>query len=289
MKYFLSLLMFWLVFAIGASAQSTTAQKVKFKYKAYWGGFVVAEINSETVLDASNYETVANYRVKGVAMIMGKMENRTMARGILHSDGTYHPDYYESMGNFGKLIYNNQVTFDPETLYVTDLVQDLKLRKDTEYIPIADEEKYGMDPMTIFLNMILNQNFKEAYSEEVKTRQFGGMFVSEQSFICDQTKEFKQESRSVFKGEAFACKIDGKAISGDIKSTKPRKKRRRGRERDDQDSRLYFGKMPDFEGTVPVYTEFPIGWGKVRIYLSEFSVEPIKGSIVTAKNSKADE
>lgn len=288
MKYFLSLLIVSLAFAVGANAQSTSAQKVKFNYKAYWGGFVVAEIDSETILDAASYETSANYYVKGIAMIMGKMENRTMARGILHSDGTYHPEYYESMGNFGKFIYNNQVSFDPETLQVTDLVQDLKLRKDTEYIPIAEDEKYGMDPMTIFLNMIMNPNFQDAYAEEVKTRQFGGMFVSEQSFMCDKTKEFEREKRSVFMGEAYACKIDGKAISGDIKRTKPRKKQRRDRERDDQDSSLYFGKMPDFEGTVPVYTEFPIGWGKVRIYLSEFSVEPIEGPMVTANSNKID-
>ena len=275
-----------LVMSCDASAQSSLGKKVKFKYKAYWGGFVVAEIDSETVLNSTSYTTFANYNIKGIAMIMGKMENRTMARGILHSDGTYHPEYYESSGNFGKFIYDNKVTFDADTLRVTEHIQDLKLRKDTEYIPIEENEKYGMDPMTVFLNMIMKPDFGTSYAQEVKTRQYGGIFVSEQSFICDQTKEFKPESRSVFVGEAYACKIDGTSISGDIKSTKPKKKERKGRERDDQDSRLYFGKMPNFEGTVPVYTEFPIGWGKVRIYLSEFSVDPIEKRIVNSNNQQ---
>ncbi|MBT6134737.1 MAG: hypothetical protein HOH49_04680, partial [Kordiimonadaceae bacterium] len=62
----------------------------------------------------------------------------------------------------------------------------------------------------------------------------------------------------------------GKNISGDIKNIDPEKKIRKGRERDDQNNRIFFGKMPGFVGTIPIYTEFPLGWGMVRIYLSDF-------------------
>ena len=46
-----------------------------------------------------------------------------------------------------------------------------------------------------------------------------------------------------------------------------------------------FGKVDGFDGTVPVYTEFPIGWGKVRIYLSEFSIEDVSNDVVTASSN----
>ena len=124
--------------------------------------------------------------------------------------------------------------------------------------------------MTTFLNRVMNSNFADNYSEEVKSRQFGGMFVSEQSFLCDEQKVFNYNKRSAFQGMAYGCIIDGKNISGDIKNIDPEKKIRKGRERDDQNNRIFFGKMTGFEGTIPVYTEFPLGWGMVRIYLSDF-------------------
>jgi len=269
-----------------AAAQVGSPYKVNFKYKAYWLGFVVAEIESQTILDATNYEISAEYRAKGIATIMGKMNNTTMSRGILHTNGKFRPEFYESMGNFGKLKYNNQVSFDPETLKVTNLVQDIELRENTEYIPVAEAEKYGIDPMTMYLNMIMTPNFAETYREEYKERQFGGMFVSEQSFTCDDSEVIKKERRSVFAGETIICKVEGKAIAGDIKRTKPRKKRKKGREDDDQDSRLWFGKMDGFDGTIPVYTELPLGWSKVRIYLSEFSVEAMDRPLVNAEMAK---
>ena len=286
MNIFFRTITLFFALASVASAQVGSPYKVNLKFKAYWLGFVVAEIESQAIIDATNYEISAEYRAKGIATIMAKMNNNTLSRGILHTDGKFRPEYYESMGNFGKLKYNNRVSFDPDTLKVTNLTQDFELRKDTEYIPIAEEEKYGIDPMTMFLNMILTPNFAEIYREEYKERQFGGMFVSEQSFTCDDNEVMKKERRSIFAGEAIICKIDGQHIAGDIKRTKPRKKRKKGREDDDQDSRLWFGKMDGFDGTIPVYTEFPIGWSKVRIYLSQFSVEPVTGPLVNAKMTK---
>ncbi|HPF46089.1 MAG: DUF3108 domain-containing protein [Alphaproteobacteria bacterium] len=284
MKRIYGVFLLSILFSAQALAQIGTPYKVDMTYKAYWGGFVVAEIHSETALSATGYQLSADYKVKGFAAIISDMENRTMSRGILYTDGKYRPEYYESGGNFGKLKYKSQVSFDPKTLNVTNLVQEMELRKDSEYVPIEEDEKYGMDPMTMFLNLIMTPNFKEAYREKYSERQFGGMFVSEQSFTCDETEMMGRESRSVFEGEAIICKIDGKEISGDIKSTKPKKKKKRkSRERDDQDSRLWFGKMPGFEGTVPVYTEFPIGWGKVRVYLSDFSVTPLETPTITAR------
>jgi len=270
MKHFLSLLIILLITALSFNARSNTAQKLNFKYKAYWGGLVIAEIDSETILNSSNYEIRASYSSKGLAKIIGKMENYTLSRGVSYKNGIYHPEYYESNGNFGKFSYKNEVTFDPKTLKVINLIQNFELRKGTEYIPIGDDEKYGVDPMTTFLNRVMNSNFPDAYSVEVKSRQFGGMFVSEQSFVCDKKREFSYDKRSVFQGMAYGCIIDGKNISGNIKNIDPEKKIKRGRERDDQNNRIFFGKMSDFMGTIPVYTEFPLGWGKVRIYLSDF-------------------
>lgn len=269
---------------LNVQAQNTPAQKINFKYKAYWGGFVVAEIDSQTLLGSDSYETSATYSVKGIATVIGKMENRTMSRGIYHRTGEYRPQYYESMGNFGKFKYKNEVHFNPDNLMVTEHVQDLELREETEYIPIPNADKHGMDPMTVFLNMIVNKNFEQYYKTTQGRRQFGGIFVSKQSFICDKNKTFDEESRSAFEGDAIGCQIDAQTLAGDIRSTNPDKKPRRGREDDDQDSRLWFGKMDGFDGTVPIYTEFSIGWGKVRIYLSEFNVENIDGPLLTAKN-----
>lgn len=266
---------------LSVQAQSAPTQKLTFKYKAYWGGFVVAEINNQTILGLDNYRTSATYSVKGIASVIGKMENQTMSRGIYHRTGEYRPEYYESMGNFGKFKYKNEIYFNPDTLMVTDHKQDLELREETEYIPIPDAHKHGMDPMTVFLNMVVNKDFKQDYKTGHNRRQYGGIFVSKQRFICDQEKTFEEEGRSVFEGEALGCQIEGQVLAGDIRSTNPDKKRRRGREDDDQESRLWFGKMAGFDGTIPVYTEFPIGWGKVRIYLAEFNVENIDGSVLT--------
>ena len=286
MRIFYKTILLFLMLSCFAAAQVSMPYKVTFKYKAYWAGFVIAEIDSETIIDATKYQITADYRVKGIASIMTKMQNHTMSRGILFTDGKYRPEYYENKGNFGDFKYLNQVSFDPETLKVINHVQDIELRKDTEYTPVAAEEKYGMDPMTMFLNMIMDPNFAEAYKEEYRERQFGGLFVSEQIFTCDDSEMMKKESRSVFMGEAIICKVDGKVISGDIKSTKLKKKRKKRRENDDQDSRLWFGKMDGFDGTIPVYTEFPLGWGKVRIYLSEFNIASVDKPLVTALEVK---
>jgi len=284
MKLIYRAILFFSILCSNAQAGDEQTQKVTFKYKAYWGGFVVAEISSQTLLAPNKYETSATYSVKGIASIIGKMENNTLSRGIYHRTGEYRPEYYESRGNFGKFKYKNEVHFNTDSLMVTDHVQDLELRKETEYIPIPDADKHGMDPMTIFLNMIVNKNFAQDYKTETHTRQFGGIFVSKQIFMCDQSKVFEEEGRSVFEGPAIGCQIDGVTLAGDIRSTNPDKKPRRGREGDDQESRLWFGKMDGFHGTVPVYTEFPIGWGKVRIYLSEFNIENIDGPMLSAKN-----
>jgi hypothetical protein len=269
-----------------AAAQSGSSYKVNLKYKAYWGGFTVAEINSDTIIDNDNYEVSADYQVKGIASIVGKMQNHTMARGIMHRTGEYRQEYYQSQGNFGKFKYLNKVTFNPDNLKVTDHVQEVELREDTEYVPVDDLDKHGFDPMTLFLNMIMNKNFNRDYKTEYSDRQFGGIFVSRQSFICDEYETRDRESRSVFEGETTICKIHGELLAGGIRSTDPNKKRKRGREDDDQDSRLWFGKMPGFDGMIPVYTQFPIGWGKARIYLSDFSIEPLEGNIVNAKNTQ---
>ncbi|MDG1859354.1 MAG: DUF3108 domain-containing protein, partial [Emcibacteraceae bacterium] len=246
----------------------------------------VAEIASEAILHDKTYKISADYQVKGIASIMGKMQNHTKAHGILHRTGEYRPEYYESQGNFGKFKYSNQVTFNPNNLKVINHKQDLELRKGTEYIPIDELDQHGTDPMTLFLNMIMNERFDEAYKTEYRDRQYGGIFVSNQSFICDEKGMLEANGRSVFAGETTNCKIDGKLLAGGIRNTDPNKKRRRGREDDDQDSRLWFGKMPGFKGMLPVYTEFKMGWGKVRIYLDDFKIEPISSPIVTAKNLK---
>ena len=266
MRIFYRAILLLLCSAPFVHAQNSVPYKVNMHYKAYWGGFVVAEIASQTNINAARYQISANYRIKGLASILGKSQNNTMARGILATDGRFAPEFYESKGNFGKFKYHNQVTFDPETLKVTEHIQELELRKGTEYIPIADEDKYGIDPMTLFLNMIMNKNFNEDYIEEYKERQFGGLFVSEQSITCNENETLKEESRSVFKGETTVCKIDGELLAGGIKRTKPRKKNK-PREDDDQDSRLWFGKMKGFDAMVPVYTEFQlVGVKSVFIY-----------------------
>ena len=269
-----------------AYAQEQASYKVNLEYKAYWGGFVIAKINSQTSLTPSEYELRASYQFKGIAAMFNASANNTMARGILNQNGEYRPKLYESIGNFGKLKYLNRAHFDPETLKVINHEQELTLRENLEYIPIDEEDKFGYDPMSLFLNMIMNPNFNQDYQEEYKERQFGGIFVSEQSFLCDDWVVMKRESRSVFQGDATVCKIDGERLAGGLRNTDPDKKRKKGRVDDDRDSRLWFGKMDGFDGMIPVYTELPVGWGKVRIYLSDYSVEPIDGLSVVANNSE---
>ncbi len=273
MKIFYKTVIILLSMSTFAKAQDVPSYKVTLDYKAYWAGFVVAYITSETFISNDQYQIAAHYEVGGIARMFNESANDTLSRGIRLSGGEFRPKYYESSGNFGKLTYLNKVKFDPHTLKVMEHEQELNLREDTEYIPIPEEEKFGADPMSIFLNMIMNKDFKEDYKELETKRQFGGIFVSEQSFICEENEMMKPEGRSVFAGNASICAIDGKLIAGNIKRTKKRKKRKKSRVDDDQKTRLWFGKLDGFDATVPVYTEFPIGWGKVRIYLSNFDIE----------------
>lgn len=207
-----------------ANAQMTPSYKVSMNYKAYWAGFTVAEISSETKITPLGYEISANYQVSGLASLFSKSANNTHARGIISDKGLFRPEYYESKGNFGSLNYLNQVEFNPETLQVTDHIQKLELRENTEYVPIELHQKYGYDPLTIFLNMINNKNFSSDYKTLYTERQFGGIFVSEQSFICKETDELEVEDRSVFSGHTHKCAIDGRRLAGKIISTKPKKK-----------------------------------------------------------------
>lgn len=284
MKIVLSAVLMLIISAHAGFAQSDSTQKIYMKYKAYWGGFVIAEISSQTLLADDSYDVSAEYTVKGIASIVGNMTNNTRTYGIRHRTGEYRPLYYESQGNFGKFKYSNKVNFNPDNLMVTNHEQELELREKTEYIPIPDPHKHGIDPMSMFLNMIVNENFARDYKKQYSRRQFGGIFVTTQNFLCDETEEFEEESRSVFVGDAVGCKIDGQLIAGGIRSTDPNRKRRRGREDDDQDSILWFGQVDGFSGYLPVYTEFPIGWGKVRVYLNEFEVEEIPSAVQTASS-----
>lgn len=265
-----------------AQAQSGPGKKVYLKYKAYWAGFTIAEIESTTLLYDDSYDVTAHYSVKGIASVVRKMENNTRAYGIKHRTGEYRPLYYETQGNFGKFKYLNKAHFDTDSLFVTEHIQELELREKTEYIPIPDAHKHGIDPMTMFLNMIINERFPRDYGSYYSRRQFGGIFVSTQSFVCDEEQKFERERRSVFEGSAIGCKIDGKLVAGGIRSTDPNRKRRRGREDDDQESILWFGQMEGFNGYFPVYTEFPMGWGKVRVYLNDYSIEDIATPLQTA-------
>ncbi len=271
MRLFLGILA-TLLAVLPSYGHAQKSQKITLDYKAYWAGIVVADITSETIISADHYQIKAHYQVSGFASLFKDSQNDSLSRGIILANGQFRPTFYQSGGNFGKFTYFNQAKFDPYSLKVSDHIQELQLRKDLHYTPIDNAEKYGIDPLTLFLNMITNQNFTDAYQHLTTQRQFGGMFVSEQSFLCDQQQTLKPQKRSLFHGVTSVCTIDGKLISGDIKSTKKRKK---SRVDDDQKSQLWFGKMQDLAAMLPVYTEFSIGWGKVRIYLSGFNVETI--------------
>jgi hypothetical protein len=288
MKLFYRTILLILSLTPFAVAQDASSYKATLTYKAYWAGFTVANISSETIINNDQYQISANYEVGGFARMFSKSANKTLSRGIQIENGEYRPTYYESSGNFGRLTYLNQAKFDPVSLKVTEHIQELNLRDDLEYIPIAEEEKYGADPLSIFLNMTMNENFNEDYKVLDTQRQFGGIFVSEQYFICEEQVVMEHESRSAFEGEATVCAIDGKRLAGNIKRLNPKKKRKKSRVDDDQKTRLWFGKLAGFQAMAPVYTEFPVGWGKVRIYLSDYKVEPIESiesGIIKAENS----
>lgn len=276
MNLFYKIIIFlWLMTSVSFS-QEMKSYKINIDYKAYWLGLTVADINSQTIVNKDKYQISARYNVSGFASLFNQSSNESSSRGIITKEHVFRPEYYESKGNFGKFLYSNEVSFDPDSLKVTNHNQKLTLRKDREYIPIAEAEKYGSDPLTIFLNMIMNENFNDDYKKLTLTRQFGGIFVSEQSFKCNDRQILKKNKRSRFTGEATICEIDGKLLAGRIKSTKPRKKRRKSRVDDDQKSGLWFGKMPGLNAMIPIYTEFPMGWGKVSIHIDSFTVEEIK-------------
>ena len=100
-------------------------------------------------------------------------------------------------------------------------------------------------------------------------------------YQCIENKQLKSK-RSVYRGQALICEFNDKYVSGSFERLEKKKKSRRQKKNKKKKKntdtnepvplQIWYAKVDKLANMIPVYTEFSIGWGKVRIYLSDIKV-----------------
>jgi len=276
-RLFLSI--FFYVVSAGAApaAEGRSLQEIKLVYKAYWAGFVISKVYSSTYIGPTSYQMDVSYQVTGLASIFSKMKNKVSARGNIAPDGSLKPLFYENIGSWGKHGYETRVEFQEQDGKIISHDYSFNFKEKFTYIPIKDELKFGPDMVSFYLGLTLDEAAMKVGSEMKHQNVFGGFFLLDIAYQCTQIKQ-QNSRRSIYKGEVLVCEFSDEVIDGDFEKVKKKKKKKKKKNRSDLEPvpvQIRYAKLEELgalNAMIPVYSEFAIGWGKVRVYLSGIEV-----------------
>lgn len=275
-KFFLSVVMIFIITETGLAAEEHSSQHIKLTYKAYWGGFVISKVYSFGQMDAQGYQVEISYKVTGLAAIFSSMKNKVFARGKFAPDGSLKPLVFKNEGSWSRYSFKNHTEFDEQDSRIIAHDYEFKFKEDVEYIPLKEKLRYGPDMVSFYLGLTLDDEVMKIGTEEKHQNVFGGFFLLDISYQCTENKMLKSK-RSIYNGEALVCKFSDKIIDGGFKRIKKKKKSRKKKKKNTDTMepvplQIWYAKVGELENMIPVYSEFPLGWGKVRVYLSEIEV-----------------
>ena len=253
-----------------------TGQNIKLTYKAYWGGFVISKIYSQGYLDAKGYQVEIFYEVTGLASIFSNMKNKVSAQGIFAPDGSLKPLVFENQGSWGNFSFKNRTEFDAGDSRIIAHDYTFEFEKDAKYIPLRDDLKYGPDMASFYLGLTLAEGGLEIGAEEKHQNVFGGFFLLDIAYQCAENKRLKSR-RSVYTGDTLVCKFRDSIVDGGFKYINKKKKSRTKKKKSTDTMepvplQIWYAKLDEMDHMVPIYSEFSIGWGKVRVYLADVEV-----------------
>ncbi|WP_321392089.1 hypothetical protein [Emcibacter sp.] len=291
MRIFLFLCVLMLCGGPVAAADNTIL--IKARYKIYFAGFVLLDMDTQLRLTPGSYGVKSYYHTKGIARLFSKAENTSLSIGSINGQRQLVPMLYESRGYWDDETYLNRMTYDQGTGMVTGHDQDMSGDDDFEYFPVPEEQKTAPDPLSYLAGLLINGGTAPVLGgEETEwTHQpvFGGFFLIDYLHHCPRTELRKKTSRSVFAGEATLCEFRTKLLAGDMlpkdekerkKFLEKREKRRAEKKKKPDPLKIWFGHVEGVPVMVPVYSEFKMSIGKARLYLHEISVEE-QGSLAT--------
>ena len=273
-KILLSVILFFVFTNINWAAETRPSQTIKLTYKAYWGGFVISKVYSVGQMNTTDYQVEISYKVTGLATIFSNMKNKVFAKGKFAADGTLQPQFFENQGSWSRYSFKNRTEFQEQDSKIISHEYEFKFKEDVKYIPIKDDLKYGPDMVSFFLGLTLDEEAMKIGTEVKQQNVFGGFFLLNIAYQCTEFKRLKSK-RSIYNGDALVCEFKDKIADGGFEGLKKKKKSRKKKNTDTMEPvpmHIWYAKVDELENMIPVYSEFPIGWGKVRVYLTEIEV-----------------
>ena len=264
---------------IAMADEKAHIQDIKLTYKAYWAGFVISEVHSRGVITPDSYQVDVSYKVTGLAAIFSSMKNRVSARGIFAADGSVRPLVFDNQGSWSHYGFTNHTEFRLEDSKIISHKYTANFKRKVKYIPVREELAYGPDMVSFYLGLTLDEEKMKIGAPERHQNIFGGFFLLDISYRCIANKTLKSK-RSVYKGKALVCEFHDKIIDGGFERIKKKKSRKKKKHRKKKNTdtmepvplQVWYGRIGGVDHMVPVYSEFPFGWGKVRVYLSKIEV-----------------
>lgn len=278
-KILFSIISFFIIADVDLAAADRPSHEIKLTYKAYWGGFVISKVYSTTHIGPADYQMDVTYEVTGLAAIFSNFRNKSSAQGKIAPDGTLKPLIFENQGSWSRYNFRIRTIFQEEDSKILSHDYAFKFREKVKYVPIRDELKYGPDMISFYLGLTLDEQ-EMAIGPEIKHQNvFGGFYLLDIAYRCPETKVMKSR-RSIYKGEALVCEFNDKVVGGSFERIKKKKKSKRKKRKKEKRKKnmepvplqVWYAKVGDVDAMIPVYSEFAIGWGKVRLYLSDMQV-----------------
>ncbi len=276
-KLFLSAVICFILTDINMAAEEAGATyEIKLSYKAYWAGFVITRVNSTTHIGPSDYRMDVSYKITGLARIFSKMKNNVSARGKIMADGQLRPLYYENTGSWGRQGFSSRTKFRQQDGKILSHDYEFNFKDDYKYIPIEDSLRFGPDMISYYLGMTRSDQAMKINPEVIRRNVFGGFFLLDIAHRCTGDRLLKSR-RSVYNGTVRTCEFTDRIIGGNFERVKKRKKRKKKKrsELEPVPTQIWYAKLDELKPLntwVPVYSEFAVDWGRVRLYLSKIEV-----------------